>query len=310
LNRSSTRNTPEKKSNRNSAIGLPELLAVQDDRGMRTAHNSAWPSPADCISVYRKGGPRYRLGKNTSTVKAPFAILISAGTWDEDLQDGDVEGVYALFNGNGMVQNDARMPQSTCVALPGGGVFSAPYIKQISPLEADTLAELFRRIREVDPADQVGGLTRASLLLQAIAVYCRPSARVEGTMVHREAHRLRELIARNAFAEIPLSRLYFELDLSPSRAGQLFGRAFGSTPVEYRNRLRLDKARELLVTTSMNVTRAARAVGIADPLYFSRAFRKRFGVPPSRLIVDFSQTRSSAEEENASNAGPTLHAPE
>lgn len=303
MNRSSTRNSLEKKSHGIYAARLPEFLAVQDDRGIRTRPNNPWPSPADCISVYRKGGPRYRLGKSTYTVKAPFAILISAGTWDEDLQAGDVEGVYALFNGNGMVRNDARMPQSTRVALPGGGLFSVPCIKQISPLEADTLADLFRRMREVDPADQVGGLTRASFLLQAIAAYCKPSARVDGSTVHREAYRLRELIARNAFAEIPLSRLYFELDLSPSRAGQLFGKAFGATPVEYRNRLRLDKARELLVTTPLNVTRAARAVGISDPLYFSRAFRKRFGVPPSRLIVDFSQTRGSAEAENASAAG-------
>lgn len=286
------RSTADPKRTRLPRVCIPEVVTVDVDRGVRVRYNRPWSLPVDCLSVYLVGGPRYRIGDRTLPVTPPFALILPKGTWDEDLQEGKVDGICVHFRGCGIVTADARTALAARIALPGGGTVAVPLLKQISPQDAEALLSAIRRISGVGPADQVVKLTRASHLLQAIGAYCGAQERVDGAPVHREAYRLRDLIARNAYSTVPLSRLYYELDLSASRAGQLFGKAFGMAPVEYRTRLRMERARELLVSTQYNVGRVARAVGFSDQLYFSRVFKSRFGVKPSRLIVDFASTRS------------------
>lgn len=58
-------------------------------------------------------------------------------------------------------------------------------------------------------------------------------------------------------------------------------RAVTGFPVgEYCKRLRMAKARELLLTTDAGIADIARQVGYGDPLYFSRQFRGVSGVSP------------------------------
>lgn len=53
------------------------------------------------------------------------------------------------------------------------------------------------------------------------------------------------------------------------------------TPMQYILNLRIANARNLLVTTSCNVTEVAAIVGYENPLYFSRLFKKQTGMSPS-----------------------------
>lgn len=57
--------------------------------------------------------------------------------------------------------------------------------------------------------------------------------------------------------------------------------ALGASPVEYVNRLRVQKASELLLETDMNIAEVADAVGIDDSNYFSRLFHQLAGTSPS-----------------------------
>lgn len=57
------------------------------------------------------------------------------------------------------------------------------------------------------------------------------------------------------------------------------------SPVEYVRNYRLDQAIILLKEKKGKVSDVAMAVGISDPKYFSRCFRKRFGIPPSKYIA-------------------------
>ena len=52
-----------------------------------------------------------------------------------------------------------------------------------------------------------------------------------------------------------------------------FKRCTGSTPIDYFIRLRMERARELLATTSCSVKEIAGVLGYDDPLYFSRVFK-------------------------------------
>lgn len=55
----------------------------------------------------------------------------------------------------------------------------------------------------------------------------------------------------------------------------------GQSPVRFIQKIRLRKAKTLLQTTELNVSEIAYELGFTDPGYFSRAFGKEFGMPPS-----------------------------
>ncbi len=54
-----------------------------------------------------------------------------------------------------------------------------------------------------------------------------------------------------------------------------------NTPSQFIRSIRLQKAKELLKTTDLNISEIAYDVGFADPNYFSRTFQQEFGLSPS-----------------------------
>jgi transcriptional regulator GlxA family with amidase domain len=53
------------------------------------------------------------------------------------------------------------------------------------------------------------------------------------------------------------------------------------SPKRYFDRLRLEKAAELLRQNRYSIAEIADLLGYSSPFHFSRAFRELFGVPPS-----------------------------
>jgi len=75
-------------------------------------------------------------------------------------------------------------------------------------------------------------------------------------------------------------------DLSPSRFRVLFKKLTGHTVVRYQNWLRINKAKDLLLSGEYTVTEAARKTGFEDVYYFSRLFKKMTGNNPSHYRED------------------------
>nr|WP_301285825.1 helix-turn-helix transcriptional regulator [Paenibacillus lautus] len=63
----------------------------------------------------------------------------------------------------------------------------------------------------------------------------------------------------------------------------LFRQEFGMLPLEYMMWLRVQRAKQLAVTTSMSVTEIAREVGYADVHAFGKMFKKKTGVSLSQF---------------------------
>ncbi len=97
--------------------------------------------------------------------------------------------------------------------------------------------------------------------------------------------RLREVIhyLLSDYAEdASLGDIAERVHLSGSRLNTLFRSQFGCSVLTWRDNIRLQKARELLSSTSMRMSAIASAVGYNDALYFSRKFRLRFGQSPTQ----------------------------
>ena len=87
---------------------------------------------------------------------------------------------------------------------------------------------------------------------------------------------------RQHLASVTVAEVARAGDCSPATAQRLFGRHTGQSVSSYVRALRVKEAATLLRTSGMQVHEVAREVGFNDPLYFSRVFRRNFGMPPSR----------------------------
>jgi AraC-like DNA-binding protein len=83
--------------------------------------------------------------------------------------------------------------------------------------------------------------------------------------------------------------------MSPFRYSREFKEAFGISFREYLVRLRLKEAARLLENPQARVAQVAYAVGFNDMSYFSRMFKRYFGVSPSS-VQGVSRNRSLAGE--------------
>jgi AraC-like DNA-binding protein len=78
-----------------------------------------------------------------------------------------------------------------------------------------------------------------------------------------------------------LDDLAKQVGLSPSRFAHRFKQQTGYAPIDYLARMRVQRACQLLLTTSWPVQAVAQQLGFTDPYYFSRVFRRIMGTPPS-----------------------------
>ncbi len=73
-------------------------------------------------------------------------------------------------------------------------------------------------------------------------------------------------------------------NISESSLYRSFMSYYKLSPKQYLLKLRLNHAIELLSLGEMSIEEVAVSSGFSDPKYFSRAFKKHYGSPPSRFI--------------------------
>jgi len=83
--------------------------------------------------------------------------------------------------------------------------------------------------------------------------------------------------------EFGISQLCRELAMSHSQLYRKFKSLSNKTIADFFKTLKLLKARELLLTTNLNVTEITFAVGIKNLSWFSREFTREFGQSPSEF---------------------------
>lgn len=93
-------------------------------------------------------------------------------------------------------------------------------------------------------------------------------------------HRAQDLLRADLARRIGVGELARSVGLSTSHLTTRFREVTGFSLTEYVKRLRMARARQLLITTSLSVAQIGVAVGYPDAFYFSRQFRVVHGTSP------------------------------
>ena len=90
------------------------------------------------------------------------------------------------------------------------------------------------------------------------------------------------LLKQSYLENIPITALAAACNVSVSSFRSLFHKQYGMSPVQYRNRLRIIRARELLGEGSCTVAEACFASGFENIGYFCRCYKKITGEAPGQ----------------------------
>ncbi|MCR5687733.1 MAG: response regulator [Lachnospiraceae bacterium] len=93
--------------------------------------------------------------------------------------------------------------------------------------------------------------------------------------------RAKSMITEFYHTGITLDEIASRLDITPEYLGTLFHKETGVTFSTYIKNFRIQKAKELLIGTSLKLYEIADRVGYSDPKYFSKVFRDTTGQLPA-----------------------------
>lgn len=93
----------------------------------------------------------------------------------------------------------------------------------------------------------------------------------------------KKYILKHLSEPIHITDVARHLDISPGYLSHLFSRILGQTFVEFINTLRIQQVEELVLSYGMGIREAGLQVGLHDPNYTSRLFRKVRGYSLSEL---------------------------
>jgi len=119
------------------------------------------------------------------------------------------------------------------------------------------------------------------LEIEKILLWCESlhSGNVKGPLDPR-IEQACEWIGSKLTKSFSLAELSRAVGLSESRLSHLFKVQMGITPLHYQSERRLEKARTLLQMTSRPISEISELLGYSSSYYFSRRFRKSYGVAP------------------------------
>lgn len=91
----------------------------------------------------------------------------------------------------------------------------------------------------------------------------------------------KQYIEENYNKDISLDDVSRIVDISPYYFSKLFKEETGENFIDYLTNLRIEKAKDLLMHSGMNIKNICVDTGYSDPNYFSRIFKKQVGVTPT-----------------------------
>lgn len=131
------------------------------------------------------------------------------------------------------------------------------------------------------PFDYAGLGEYAELLCRMADYYARLIRGAVGSEKAFDVSEIKEYIDQRYYEDIKISMFTEKYFLSREYLMKLFKQQYGSGIHEYVQKVRMDKAKELLDNSELKIQEISEMLGYKDKNYFSKAFRNYFSLSPS-----------------------------
>ena len=172
-------------------------------------------------------------------------------------------------------------------------------------VDTHAFLRIVQRLLECTEVTVYNELRRLGLALEFLSLMMESAARGEGAAQRRHDyppdvyvdHAL-DMIRLN-YAKVTVSALARYIGINRSYLTHIFKRRMGVSPQEYLLRFRLDRGRQLLLTTDFSIQEIGRQVGYENSLTFSKMFKNAYGISPRNYRLRggvFPEEDKSTEE--------------
>src|SRR5690625_7613591 len=94
--------------------------------------------------------------------------------------------------------------------------------------------------------------------------------------------KVKKYLLNNYHQSISLEEVATTVKLSPNYFSSLFREEFGGTFIDYVTKMRMDKAKELIIKNNYSLKEISFMVGYKNPNYFSRVFKNHHKQAPKQ----------------------------
>lgn len=263
----------------------------------------------DCSTVDREGcpgggirlhtvwhvraDPSYNVHRNGAAPRCLVAVRTLGGTGRITL---DSFGSVLLARDSLLIVENQRILSYQCAARTWhfwwceffmfGPIFFTLHRKvssPSSPREAATLVEIFRSLRRPSSAQRSLSSAGLSYLLHRWMAAHQDQRPLPP---HQAAiERVIESMRERTDGTLSVADMARTVNLGERRFRQVFMNVTGQAPKSFYDGVRLELGRRILLAESAKISDVAERLGFSSPFHFSRAYKARFGKPPSALRV-------------------------
>lgn len=179
-------------------------------------------------------------------------------------------------------------------AWPGGRSLAdayreVPHHTEIEFHDPELSSVLRMMVAEVAAGCPHGQLFAESLSLGvAMRLQERAAARFQrgverGRLAPAQLRRIEELVTSQLSRDMSLASLAAAIGFSPSQFVRLFKNTVGCTPHQYVVKMKLKRAKELVLAGELPLAAVAQAAGFASQSHMTSAFVRAFRMPPGQM---------------------------
>lgn len=261
----------------------PTLLFVSKRKMTRESSYHAHNDFTE-ITFILSGKGRYIVEDIDYEVEAGDLIICNPGVRHRNIIVNPKEPTVEFFAGFSDYQFKC-MPQN-CIKLKNGGYLLKPGTAAKREI-SEKCYEMLSENETVRPGKYFMLKAHLIQLLMIIIREIKESdvKRQEGYEFenYNKNYAVKRIISylnQNYSNKISLDQIAHNMYLSPVYISKIFKEELGESPINYLIKIRLEKAREILMESDGSIKNIANEVGYEDVYHFSKLFKKYYGVSP------------------------------
>lgn len=280
-----------------SASGLPVIDRAGQFPLLNPVFDFLYRNPTHALHVYGYAA-KIRINDRVFDIKPGDITCIQGGT-TYSLYSNSPGKHWCIHFYDDLIDKDISVDLPSHLHL---GASSIHYLEQIR-----TIARLFNSYSQHDNLLELNRLQarfrlKALLLMINECCFHKQSGGSRRTSNYSWAALL-EWIDDNLSHPISISTLAERANVAPTTLSNKFKHTYNTTLIQYLQRRRIDRAKNLLIETPMTIFEVGLAVGISDPQYFNKQFRKYTGMSPTHYRAENKCLQNTVTDDLATRGG-------